>query len=209
MKSAAKLLRGNAITAGVTFVVLSTFDVANIFRGRISGKQLFKNLTNTAATVGGGTGGWIAGAAAGSAILPGIGTFLGGLAGSMLGGAVAGKVTNKVVGNFIEDDADKMVKIIEEVFKDMASEYLLSQKEAEKSVDRLRDKLDGNTLKNMFASDDRKKFARNLLTPIIERETACRPVIPAPTKNQMLTSIKEVLEEIADVMESDSSLVNA
>ena len=31
MKSAAKLLRGNAITAGVTFVVLSSFDVANIF----------------------------------------------------------------------------------------------------------------------------------------------------------------------------------
>ncbi len=209
MKSAAKLLRGNAITAGVTFVVLSTFDVANIFRGRISGKQLFKNLTNTAATVGGGTGGWIAGAAAGSAVLPGIGTIVGGLAGSMLGGAAAGKVTNTVVGVFIEDDADEMVKIIEAVFTEMAAEYLLSQKEAEKSVDRLRDKLDGKTLKNMFASEDRRTFARSLLTPIIERETACRTVIPVLTESQMLTSIKEVLEEIADVMESDSSLMNA
>lgn len=209
MKSAAKLLRGNAITAGVTFVVLSTFDVANIFRGRISGKQLFKNLTNTAATVGGGTGGWIAGATAGSAILPGIGTIVGGLAGSMLGGVAAGKVTNTVVGTFIEDDADEMVKIIESVFTDMASEYLLSQKEAEKSVDRLRDKLDGKTLKNMYASDNRKKFARDFLRPIIERETACRPVIPALTENQMLTSIRSVLEEIADVMGNDSSLEKA
>lgn len=209
MKSAAKLLRGNTITAGVTFVVLSTFDVANIFRGRISGKQLFKNLTNTAATVGGGTGGWIAGAAAGSAVLPGVGTFVGGLVGSMVCGAAAGKVSNTVVGNFIEDDADEMVKIIESVFTDMAAEYLLSQKEAEKSVDRLRDKLDGKTLKNMYASEDRKRFARNLLIPIIERETACRPIIPALNENQMLASIREVLEEIADVMESDGSLVNA
>lgn len=208
MKSAAKLLRGNAITAGVTFVVLSTFDVANIFRGRISGKQLFKNLTNTAATVGGGTGGWVAGAALGSTILPGIGTIVGGLVGSMLGGTAAGKVTNTVVGAFIEDDADEMVKIIESVFTDMASEYLLSQKEAEKSVDRLRDKLDGKMLKDMYSSDDRKKFARDILKPIIEKETACRPFINAPTQNLMITSIREVLEEIADVMENDSSLVS-
>lgn len=209
MKSAAKLLRGNVITAGVTFMVLSTFDVANIFRGRISGKQLFKNITNTAATVGGGTGGWVAGAAAGSAILPGIGTVVGGLAGSILAGAAAGKVTNTVVGAFVEDDADEMVKIIEEVFTDMASEYLLSKKEAEKSVDRLRDKLDGKTLKDMFASDNRKSFARKLLTPMIEKETACRPVVHALTQNQMIVSIRGVLEEMADVIENDNTLANA
>lgn len=209
MKSAAKLLRGNAITAGVTFVVLSTIDVADIFRGRISGKQLFKNLTNTAATVSGGTGGWIAGAATGSAILPGIGTVVGGLAGSILGGAAAGKVTNTVVGVFVEDDADEMVKIIENVFTEMASEYLLSQKEAEKSVDCLRDKLDGKTLKNMYASSDKKKFARTLLTPIIEREISCRTMIPALTQTQMISSIREVLEEIADTVEANPSLVNA
>lgn len=208
MKSAAKLLRSNTITAGVTFVVLSSVDVANIFRGKISGKQLFKNLTNTAATIGGGTAGWIAGAAIGTEILPGVGTVIGvigGLAGSMLGGATAGKVTDTIVGSFIEDDADEMVKIIEEVFTDMASEYLLTQKEAEKSVDRLRDKLDGNLLKDMYASNDRKKFARELLTPIIEKNAKCRIVIKEPTQSQQLTSIKEVLEEIADAMENDNS----
>lgn len=209
MKSAAKLLRGNTITAGVTFAVLSTFDVVNIFRGRISGKQLFKNLTNTAATVGGGTGGWIAGAAAGSAIFPGVGMIIGGLAGSMLAGTAAGKVSDSVVGAFVEDDADEMVKIIEDVFTDMASEYLLSQKEAEKSVDRLRDKLDGKTLKSMYASSDRSAFAREFLTPIIERETVCRPVIHALTQNQMTSSIRQVLEEISDTMDGNPSLTNA
>ena len=209
MKSAAKLLRGNAITAGVTFVVLSTFDVANIFRGRISGKQLFKNLTNTAATVGGGTGGWIAGAAAGSAILPGVGTVVGGLLGSVLGGSVAGKVTNTVVGAFVEDDADEMVNVIESVFADMAGEYLLSQKEAEKTVDSLKDKLDGKTLKDMFASDSRSTFARNLLTPIIENQTSRRQVVHTLTSEQMTNSVRIVLEEIADTIVADGEFVMA
>ena len=39
MKSAAKLLRGNAITGIVSITVLSVGDVANIFQGRISGGQ--------------------------------------------------------------------------------------------------------------------------------------------------------------------------
>lgn len=208
MKSAAKLLRGNAITAGVTFVVLSSFDIVNIFRGRISGKQLFKNMTGTAASVGGGTGGWIAGAAAGSAIMPGVGTVIGGIAGSLIGGAVAGKVTNTVVGAFIEDDADEMVKIIQDVFTEMASEYLLSGKEAEKSVDKLRDILDGKMLKNMFASGDRKQFARELLIPIIENEVSKRTIIRELTTEQMVNCVKEVLEEINDtIVEDDDSTV--
>lgn len=203
MKSAAKLLRGNAITAGITFVVLSSFDVANIFRGRISGKQLFKNMAGTAATVGGGTGGWIAGAAMGSTILPGVGTIIGGIAGSLVGGAAAGQATNAVVGTFIEDDAEDMVQIIQNVFTDMASEYLLSSKEAEKSVDKLRDKLDGKILKDMFASSDRKQFARNMLTPIIEKETAKRKIIYTLSTEQMINGVKTVLEEISNTLVAD------
>ena len=64
MKSASKLLRGNVIAAVISTAVLSTVDVINIFSGRISGGQLFKNVTTTAASVAGGTGGWIGGAAA-------------------------------------------------------------------------------------------------------------------------------------------------
>lgn len=202
MKSAAKLLRGNAITAGVTVVVLSSFDVANIFRGRISGKQLFKNLTNTATTVAGGTGGWLGGAAIGSAILPGVGTVVGGLIGSVAAGAVAGKVTDKVLDNFIEDDADEMVRIIQKQFESLATDYLLSQKEAEKSVDKLGEKLDGKMLKDMFASKDRKEYARKLLIPIIENETKKRKHIAAVSDEQITQSLKEVLENISDSVES-------
>ena len=127
---------------------------------------------------------------------------MGGLVGSMVAGSAAGKVTNAVVGSFIEDDADKMVEIIQDVFTEMASEYLLSNKEAEKSVDRLKDKLDGKTRKDMFASNDRKKFARNLLIPIIENQISKREVIHKLTEEQMLYGIREVLEDISDMEES-------
>lgn len=44
MKSASKLLRGNVVTAAASVVVLSSVDIINIFRGRISAAQLFKIL---------------------------------------------------------------------------------------------------------------------------------------------------------------------
>lgn len=201
MKSAAKLLRGNVITAGVTVVVLSSFDIANIFRGRISGKQLFKNLTNTASTVAGGTGGWLGGAAIGSAILPGVGTVVGGLIGSIAAGGLAGKASDAILGNFIEDDADEMVRIIQKQFESIAQDYLLNQKEAEKCVDRLGEKLDGKLLKDMFASNNRKEFARNILIPIVEAETQKRKHIEAVSDERIALSLKEVLEDISDSTE--------
>lgn len=205
MKSAAKMLRGNAITGAVSVVVLSSVDVVNIFRGRISGKQLFKNVANTASTVAGGTAGWVGGASAGAAIgsvIPVIGTavggFLGGLIGTFAAGAATSKVSNAVLGAFIEDDADEMVRIIEKVFQELASDYLLNQKEAENIVDELKDELTGATLKDMFASSNRKRYARNLLIKPIEKEIKKRERVTIPSDTQMQNSLREVLEEMAD-----------
>lgn len=203
MKSAAKMLRGNAITGAVSVVVLSSFDIANIFRGRISGKQLFKNIANTTVTVAGGSAGWIGGAAAGAAIgsaVPVIGTaiggIIGGLAGSLLVGGASSKISNAALSVFIEDDAEQMVSIIENVFKDMVVEYLLNEDEANKIVKKLSEKLTGKSLKDMFASDDRKNFARNLLTDFVEEETRNREHISLPTKKNMVKGLKLALESM-------------
>jgi len=200
MKSAAKMLRGNAITAGVTVAVLSTVDVVNIFSGKISGKQLFKNLTNTAATVAAGTAGWTAGAAIGS-VVPVVGTFIGGLVGSALAGAAASKATGAIMDNFIEDDADEMVEIIQNVFVDLCSEYLLSENEAEEITDILSRKITGSTLKEMFASSDRIAFARALIEADIEEITANRDKISLPSEEQLQKTMIEVLENIYDESE--------
>lgn len=198
MKSASKLLRGNAITAGVSFIVLSSVDISNIFRGRISGKQLFKNLTNTASTVGGGTGGWLAGATLGSAVLPVVGTVVGGVIGSVAVGSLAGKASNSIVGKFIEDDANEMIKIIENVFNDMSTNYLLNKDDAEKVVITLQKELSVKILKDMFSSNDRFKFARDILEPIIENELLTREIVSIISAEDMTNSLKLVLEEISD-----------
>ena len=203
MKSAAKLLRSNTITAAVSFVVLSVGDVSNIFRGRISGGQLFKNLANTASSVAGGAVGWTGGAAAGSAvgtfILPGAGTaiggFIGGLVGAFGGGALASGATGAVLDEFIEDDADQMVEIIQEVFTTLAGEYLVTQQEAEKIVESLQAKLTGGMLKDMYASSDREIYARNLLESDFQDIASKRQYIKLPSNKQMRKAMKAALKE--------------
>ena len=206
MKSAAKMLRGNSITGAVSVVVLSSVDVVNIFRGRISGAQLFKNVANTASTVAGGTAGWIGGAAAGAAlgsVIPILGTaiggFVGGLFGSFAAGSVSSKVSNAVLNEFIEDDAAGLVRIIEKVFTQMAEDYLLCQKEAESIIDNLKYDLTGSMLKDMFASSDGKEFARELLTNHVESEVEKRKIVIMPSCEEMQKGLKNVLEEMSDM----------
>ncbi|OUS68722.1 hypothetical protein B1748_33095 [Paenibacillus sp. MY03] len=205
MKSAAKLLRSNAITAGVSFVVLSSVDVVNIFRGRISSAQLFKNMTNTAASVSGGTAGWVGGAAAGAALgsaVPFIGTaiggLVGGLAGAFAGGSLAGKASDSLLGMFIEDDVNKMLWIMEERFKQIAEDYLLSGSEVEQVVESLKNELTGATLKDMFASNNHRQFANNLLVAHVENVVQKRRLVRLPSDEQMILGLRGVLEEIAD-----------
>ena len=205
MKSAAKLLRGNVITSAVSFVVLSLGDIGNIFAGRISGKQLFKNLTNTASSVAGGGLGWTAGAAAGAAIgsvVPIVGTAAGGVIGGLLGafggGALASKATGAILNEFIEDDADQMVDIIQEVFSKLAEDYLITQSEAEDIVDKMKDVITGKLLKDMFAASNREDFAQNLIEDYFVDVSKSREFIALPSSEQMQNGLKTVLEEIAD-----------
>ncbi len=204
LKSASKLLRGNAITSAASFVVLSSVDIVNIFRGRISAAQLFKNMTNTAASVAGGSAGWVGGAAAGAALgsaVPVIGTaiggILGGLAGAFAGGTAAQKVSSAVMDEFIEDDAEEMVRIIEKQFERLAGEYLINEKEASSIADSLHGSIDGGFLKDMYAADHRKKFARKFLRPYFKEVVAQRPFISLPTKDQMREGLQGVLEDMA------------
>lgn len=212
-RNLSKLLSGNILTAGVSIVVLSTVDIINIFRGRISGAQLFKNIANTTSTVAGGTIGWMGGTAVGTKVgamvgsaIPvlgtiagaGVGAVVGGVLGSFKAGKAAGKVSNKVLSNFIEDDVNKMIQIIESEFSNLSIDYLLNREEAEKVIDNLRENLTENTLKDMFSKNNKKRFARNLMIPCIEKIVKNRKKIKLPTEKEMCQGIKSILEEMAD-----------
>lgn len=203
MKSASKMLRTNAITGVVSVAVLSSGDIVNLFRKRISGKQLFKNLVNTSSSVAGGMGGWIGGASVGSAIgsvIPGVGTAVGGVVGGLIGafggGAVAGKISESVTGAFLEDDAEEMVKIIEKVLVELASEYLLTEKEVESVIEELGKMLTGKCLKDMFATSNREEYAKQLILPYIESNVSKRKKVRIPDKKTMFNGINMLFKEM-------------
>jgi hypothetical protein len=204
-----KLFRGNLIYAVATVAVLTTVDTVNLFRGRISGSQLFKNLlTNSGAAVGAAAGaaaGAKGGAAAGTAIAPGPGTAIGGvvggLGGGIVGGVIGGAVVHTVAGAFIEDDAVQMVEIIMTQFTHLANSYLITQAEADQAVGELQAKLyifNSKLLKDMFESSNKLIFARNLITPIFKDIASNRQFVVLPDEDQIAYALNVVLAEVVE-----------
>jgi len=196
-KSAARILRGNIVTSAITFVVLSTGDIADIIQGKISWTQLAKNLSTTAVGIGGGSLGYITGAAIGTAILPGAGTVVGLILGAAAGwGASAG--ADALADLIAEDDADEMIKIIEQEFTIIASEYFLTEEEVKKSVENMQNLITANTLKEMYQYKDRDIFARQLIEMAIDPVVAEREHIDLPSDEEYTKYVEIVLEDISE-----------
>ncbi|WP_461535188.1 hypothetical protein [Spongorhabdus nitratireducens] len=199
-----KLLRGNVVTGVVTTVVLSSVDAYRFFKDEVSGAQLFKNVAVTATSVAGGTAGWMGGAAAGAALgsaVPVIGTTAGGIIGGLLGafggGTVAQKGAKAVLDEFIREDAEEMLDIVNDVFAQMASEYLLNKSEAETVVNKIKELDMAKKMREMYSSSNRKIFARKMLTPMMDKVTESRAKIIIPDMKNLMTATKEIVIELA------------
>lgn len=198
MNSVSKLLRGNILTTTAMTIVLSAKDIGNAFRGRISGQQLFKNLTTTAAGMAAGTAGFIAGKFVLNLIAPGTGKVAGlivGAASAAGGGTIGGSVTNRVIGKFIEDDAVALTKMIEDSFCQMAQDYMLSQEEVDIVLDDLALELSGEKLLEMYASPNHQAYADDLVEGQIERLVRGRCRIYLPTEADMIRGIGRLVED--------------
>lgn len=207
-----KLMRGNVVTGVVTVGVLSSVDFYRMFQGRVSGAQVFKNVTNTAASVAGGTAGWMGGATAGASVGGAIGSFfpivgnavgaaaggvIGGILGSLGGGAAANKVSSAVMDNLIEDDSKEMQDILSKVFTQLAKDYLLNQTEAETILTKLQEKLSVDVLRDMYAAKSRQGFANDLIEPLIVTVVKQRKVIrlsDLPTLENLADGTEAILE---------------
>jgi len=202
MQSAAKLLRGNIITSAVTFVVLSAYDVAEIIQGRISFTQLLKNLSVTAVSIGGGALGYIGGAALGTAIFPGAGTVVG-----IICAAAAGWGANqgaKALADVIaEDDANAMIRILEEQFSEIATEYFLNENEINQSVENLQALLTPEMLKQMYQYKDHGTFARQLIEMAMDPVVNQREFIKLPSEEEYSKYLADALEAIYEDLDAD------
>ena len=205
MNHVSKLLRGNVVTAIATTVVLSSVDFVRMFNGRMSSAQLFKNVSVTASGVAGGTAGWFGGAAVGAKVgtmvAPGLGTTLGAVIGGLVGslgvGTGASKGAAAVLDEFIEDDAKEMLAIMEKVFGDLCTEYLLSKDEAMAVLEDFQALDLPAALRDMYAADDRRGYARGVLEPLIEERVRARMRVALPSIEDMSKGTFEVLEELA------------
>lgn len=201
---AAKLLRGNLISSVVLITVMSANDIRYAFSGKISGKQLFKNIMTIAGSLAGGSAGAVLGGFIGTLVpIPGA-SAVGFYAGGFLGGAAGGSKTNQVLSRFIEDDAVEMVRILESRFVPLVDKYCLSQEEIEIVLDDLRRTLVKDKLLEMFASSDRDGFADELLTELIEKLVRNRCLIYLPSQSMYLSA----LDRVYDRAKNNLPLVN-
>ncbi len=111
----------------------------------------------------------------------------------MGGTAVASRATSVVLNRLVEDDATKMLKIVEAALADLGSVYLLSEREAENVVEKLKQCGDlGTRLQEMFAAGDRSDYAMLWLRPLVEDEVKARKKVRAQFARSMAGAMEEI-----------------
>lgn len=192
----AKILSKELIADGVLIVVLTGKDVTDLFRGRISKEEMLKNLSVSVIGVAMGTVGSYGGAAVGTWVAPGAGTVIGKVVGGILAGSLSSFAAEKIIGHFYESDAEEMYNIIYNEFLQLCDDYLVSEAEAKTLTDSLKSKLLGDTLKDMYASEDREKFANELLDPLFVEMAKKREKITIPSEEELRNEMKNALQGV-------------
>lgn len=211
MNNVSKLITGNLIAGTVSMVVLSSFDLIDLFRGRISGEQFLKNTAVTGATIVGGNVGWIAGnaigattgGAVGGALTGGtgavvgakIGSKVGGFVGSIAGGTMAGSLTHEALDAVIEDDSKEMLRLVEEEFIEICKQYILVEDEVEEALSRLKEQLTSEEMKNIFASDQRSLYIQSIIMECVNPTLSRRVVIENVREEDILLGLRILIED--------------
>ena len=200
-KQAAYLLRSEVLVAAVTTIVFSVPDAVEMFRGRISQKQFVKNFAVTATSVAAGALGYGAGGIVGNLIVPGVGTIPGAFVGSLLFGAGGGFAADKIADYITDDDADEMYAILQNTYCLLCEDYLVNEQEAENVITAFKEMINSTRLqekmfKDMYQSEDREKYARDVFVPLFEKEVAKRPKIDLPSEEEMRMSLKNELKDV-------------
>ncbi|MCL2387684.1 MAG: hypothetical protein FWC89_09090 [Defluviitaleaceae bacterium] len=153
-RSTMELLRANLITRILSCITLLVVDVYDLAKKRISVPQFTKNVILSALLVISGTVGWNWGSQ--WIVLEVFGGFVdivGGIIGAGIMSFLSNLLLDKASGKIIETDAQKMWKIL-----DPHIEALPENEQQE-----IRDKITSTCLKNMYASEDREKYAADLI----------------------------------------------
>lgn len=95
-----------------------------------------------------------------------------------------------------EDDADEMIRIIEDEFVVVASEYFLDEEEVNKSVTNLQSLITAEMLKQMYQYRNHTSFARQMIEMAIDPVVAERAYVDLPSEDEYSEYLTGVLEAI-------------
>ena len=195
-KQLAKILRSNAVTAAITFVVFSVPDTYKIFAKKISSAQYTKSMLSLLGSMAAAGGGTFAasvvatkvGAATGTAISPGVGTAIG-IAGGFVGGFVGGTII-KVAGDAIrEDDSIILSRLFNGVILNLIYEYMLSESEIDVVIEKL-NTIKPKEFKKLFqdvqSAEKQEKVIDDFLRHYFEEIIRTRPKIEEPSPADLI-----------------------
>jgi outer membrane lipoprotein SlyB len=208
-----KLLRSNVVTSTIATVVITTPDFYRVAVARnISWGQFGKNLLINISGIAGGTGGWFAGAALGATLgsaVPVIGTAVGGFVGGILGALAGGIGTSALAKEgldcLIEDDAKKMLALVQKAVEDVAHDYLLIEAEIMRLTDCVKRTVSAPWLKQMYqasAWSGKEKDSFEFAYQVFEQECQLilkeRIQILVPPLEEVVTEMNTLLQTVQD-----------
>lgn len=169
LRGVTRVLMANLITAVITLIAFTLYDSIFFFRRERSGKQFLVNLLSNIWVISCGTGVFIIWELAASPLFgedfwSGVLNFVLGFALSVIICLVAGFAFDKVVSKFYMSDTDRMLAIIGEEYERTRMEKDLERKDARALLGSIEDLITPKVIRRMFRSEDRSKFAQELIT---------------------------------------------
>ncbi len=169
LRGVTRVLMANLITAVITLIAFTLYDSIFFFRRERSGKQFLVNLLSNIWVISCGTGVFIIWELAASPLFgedfwSGVLNFVLGFALSVIICLVVGFAFDKVVSKFYMSDTDRMLAIIGEEYERTRMEKDLEREAARALLGSIEDLITPKVIRRMFRSEDRSKFAQELIT---------------------------------------------
>ena len=169
LRGVTRVLMANLITAVITLIAFTLYDSIFFFRRERSGKQFLVNFLSNIWVISCGTGVFIIWEIAASPLFgedfwSGVLNFVLGFALSVIICLIAGFAFDKVVSKFYMSDTDRMLAIIGEEYERTRMEKDLEREDARALLGSIEDLITPKVIRRMFRSEDRSKFAQELIT---------------------------------------------
>ena len=169
LRGVTRVLMANLITAVITLVAFTLYDSIFFFRRERSGKQFLVNLLSNIWVISCGTSTFIlweltASPLFGEDFWSGVLNFVLGFALSVIICLVVGFAFDKVVSKFYMSDTDRMLAIIGEEYERTRMEKDWEREDARALLGSIEDLITPKVIRRMFRSEDRSKFAQELIT---------------------------------------------